>query len=630
MRDCFTWHRPHPVTLVWLSAAFFATAGNMALWKSLWSIVEIHGFRSALFIGSLPLLLFCLFNLLLTPVGMLPLLRKPLLVLLLIVSSAASYFMLHYGVLIDRSMVQNVLETNQAEMASYFSLPLVLSVLLLGVLPSCILLLMRTGNHGRPLRSSLVWLANVLATMMVLVTIALGFYKDYSSLLRNNRYLREQVLPLNIVRHTYGHLGSSHRARLQPLRTLADDAVRAQGPRPRLVILVVGETARSRNFQLNGYDRPTNPMLSRKDNVISFQSVSSCGTATAISLPCMFSSMPRTRFDAERAASQENVLDILRKTGVDVVWRDNNNGGCKGVCARVPTDYMGQLKVDSLCTNDDGTCLDEILLHGLSSRIEAMQGDGLVVLHPLGSHGPTYFQRYPADARVFSPTCDSNQIQKCSNEALVNTYDNTLVYTDRMLGSAIDLLQSYSDDRDVALIYVSDHGESLGEHGLYLHGTPYLIAPQEQTQVPMIMWFSAQFASHTELDPACLRRDAATRVFSHDNLFHSLLGLFQVSTTEYHAGLDVFAGCRGPSAGSGPRAIACPAARGTSAPGSDGCQTATDETVEVLQFGRTLGSGIAAEHDPRERDFLGVRRKSQAGAVDRLQNQPGPPQAPAG
>ena len=162
----------------------------MALWKSLWSIVEIHGFRSALFIGSLPLLLFCLFNLLLTPVGMLPLLRKPLLALLLIVSSAASYFMLHYGVLIDRSMVQNVLETNQAEMASYFSLPLVLSVLLLGVLPSCILLLMRTGNHGRPLRSSLVWLANVLATMMVLVTIALGFYKDYSSLLRNNRYLR--------------------------------------------------------------------------------------------------------------------------------------------------------------------------------------------------------------------------------------------------------------------------------------------------------------------------------------------------------------------------------------------------------------------------------------------------------
>lgn len=544
MRFCIRWPRPHPVTLVWLSAAFFATAGNMALWQSLWSLVEVQGFRSLLFLVSLPLLLFCLFNLLLTPIGMLPVLRKPLLILLLMTSSAASYFMLHYNVLIDRSMVQNVFESNQAEMASYVSLPLMLTILLLGVLPSCIVLVMRTGHRGRPLRSSLVWMANVLATMMVLVTVALAFYKDYSSLLRNNRYLREEVLPLNILRHTYGYLGSSHRARAQPLRTLADDAVRTPGTRPRLVIFVAGETARSQNFQLNGYRRATNPVLASRNNVISFQKVSSCGTATAISLPCMFSSLTRAQFDAERAASQENVLDVLRRTRVDVAWRDNNNGGCKGVCARVPTDDVAEMKVDGLCLNDDGTCLDEILLHRLSARIEAARGDGLIVLHPMGSHGPTYFQRYPADARVFSPTCDSNQIQKCSNEALVNTYDNTLVYTDRMLGKAIDLLETYSAERDVALVYVSDHGESLGERGLYLHGTPYLIAPREQTQVPMVMWFSPEFVRNAGLDLACLRRDAGAEAFSHDNVFHSLLGLFQVSTAEYQRDLDVFAGCR--------------------------------------------------------------------------------------
>lgn len=555
MRFCIRWPRPHPVILVWLSAAFFATAGNMALWKSLWSIVEVHGLRSLLFVGSLPLLLFCLFNLLLTPIGMLPLLRKPLLVLLLMASSAASYFMLHYNVLIDRSMVQNVFETNQAEMVSYFSLPLLLTVFLLGVLPSCIVLVMRTGQRGRPLRSSLVWLANALATMMVLLTVALVFYKDYSSLLRNNRYLREEVLPLNIVRHAYGYLGSSHRARTQPLRTLADDAVRAPGTRPRLVIFVAGETARSQNFQLNGYPRATNPVLASRSNVVSFQKVSSCGTATAISLPCMFSSLARAQFDTERAASQENVLDVLKKTGVAVAWRDNNNGGCKGVCARVPTDEMAAMKVDGLCVNDDGTCLDEILLHQLSARIEAARGDSLIVLHPLGSHGPTYFQRYPADARAFSPTCDSNQIQKCSNEALVNTYDNTLVYTDRMLGKAIDLLETYAAERDVALIYVSDHGESLGERGLYLHGTPYLIAPREQTQVPMVMWFSPEFVRHAGLDLSCLRRDAAAEAFSHDNVFHSLLGLFQVRTAEYQRGLDVFAGCRArPTVDSAPTA----------------------------------------------------------------------------
>lgn len=532
--------------LVWCTALFFATLGNIALWKTLWSVMDIHDLRSTLFFFSLPVLLFCLFNLLFTPIGILPYVRKPVLALLVLISAACSYFMLHYGVLIDRDMVQNALETNQAEMTSYLSVPLLLTVLLLGALPSCVLLVMRSGNGGRPLRAALVWLGNVLATLMVLAAVTFAFYKEYSSLLRNNRYIREQVLPLNVVRHTYGHLRSSYSAKAQPLRAVGEDATRIPGKRPRLVVVVAGETARAQNFQLNGYPRQTNPYLSRKDNVISFRDVSSCGTATAVSLPCMFSQMTRSQYDGVAAASEENVLDILQRTGVSVLWRDNNNGGCKGVCERVPTDDMPPLKVPGLCVNRDGTCHDEILLHQLGARIEAMPGDGLIVLHQLGSHGPTYFERYPADARTFIPTCDSNQIQKCSNEALVNTYDNTLVYTDRLLGKAIDLLQTYADQRDVALIYVSDHGESLGEHGLYLHGTPYFIAPREQTQVPLVMWLSPAFATQARLEVACLRHAAGTGSYSHDNLFHSLLGLFEISSGVYVPGLDVFAGCRLP------------------------------------------------------------------------------------
>lgn len=546
MRPCFRLSPHHPIVLVWCAALFFATLGNIALWKTLWSVMDIHDLRSTLFFFSLPVLLFCLFNLLFTPIGILPYVRKPVLALLVLISAACSYFMLHYGVLIDRDMVQNALETNQAEMTSYLSVPLLLTVLLLGALPSCVLLVMRSGNGGRPLRAALVWLGNVLAALMVLAAVTFAFYKEYSSLLRNNRYIREQVLPLNVVRHTYGYLRSSYSAKAQPLRAVGEDATRIPGKRPRLVVVVAGETARVQNFQLNGYSRQTNPYLSRKDNVISFRDVSSCGTATAVSLPCMFSQMTRSQYDGVAAASEENVLDILQRTGVSVLWRDNNNGGCKGVCERVPTDDMPPLKVPGLCVNRDGTCHDEILLHQLGARIEAMQGDGLIVLHQLGSHGPTYFERYPADATTFSPTCDSNQIQKCSNEALVNTYDNTLVYTDRLLGKAIDLLQTYADQRDVALIYVSDHGESLGEHGLYLHGTPYFIAPREQTQVPLVMWFSPAFATHARLEVACLRHAAGTRSYSHDNLFHSLLGLFDISSGVYEPGLDVFAGCRLP------------------------------------------------------------------------------------
>ncbi|HIE5098057.1 phosphoethanolamine--lipid A transferase [Stenotrophomonas maltophilia] len=557
MRQCLRFLRPHPIVLVWAAALFFTTFGNIALWRTLWGLLDINSLHRLLFLASLPVVLFCLFNLLLTPLLALPLLRKPLLALLLVTSAACSYFMLHYNVLIDRGMVQNVFETNQAELTAYLSLPLLLTLLALGVLPATGLLLLRTGDGVGSVRALLVWPANALLALIVLLAIGFAFFKDYSSLLRNNRYIRDQVLPLNVLRHTHGYLKSLHGASQQPLRAIAEDAHRAPGPRPKLVIMVVGETARAQNFQLNGYPRATNPRLSQKEGVISFGEVSSCGTATAISVPCMFSQMTRSQYDDVRAATEENVLDVLQRSGVGILWRNNNNGGCKGVCARVPTEDMPSLKVAGQCVNADGTCYDDVLLHQLDARIDALEGDALIVLHQLGSHGPTYYQRYPAESRVFSPTCDSNQIQHCSNEALVNTYDNTLVHTDQMLARAIDLLQSYSDRRDVALVYVSDHGESLGEHGMYLHGTPYFIAPREQTLVPMVMWFSAEFSRNAGLDLECLRGRALGTAHSHDNVFHSLLGLFGVSTTAYQQDLDLLAGCRASAA---PTAMAQPGA----------------------------------------------------------------------
>ncbi len=544
--------RLHPVQLTWVAALFFTTLGNVALWQTLASKVEIGSLHGLLFFVSLPIFLFCLFNLLLTPVLALPYARKPLLALLVVISASCSYFMLQYRVLIDRSMVQNFFETNQAEFTSYFSIPLLLSSMILGVLPAAAMVFLPTARHERRWQALRWWLGNVLVTLAVLAAVALTFYKDYAALLRNERQIRDQVLPLNFVRHTHGYLKRMYSAKSQPLRAVAEDAtrsVRAAGQRPRLVIAVVGETARAQNFQLNGYARATNPTLSQREDIISFQSVASCGTATAISLPCMFSRMTRAQYDEVQAATEENLLDILRRTGIHILWRNNNNGGCKGVCERVSTDDMPTLKVAGQCINKDGTCYDDVLLHQLGARIDAMQGDALIVLHQLGSHGPTYFERYPAEDKVFAPTCDSNQIQKCSNSQLINTYDNTLVYTDRMLGKTIALLQRYAARRDVAMIYVSDHGESLGERGIYLHGTPYLLAPAEQTQVPMVMWFSPAFAQNAGLDRRCLRGNAAQKQYSHDHFYHSMLGLFDVQSSVYQPALDLFAACRAPGAG---------------------------------------------------------------------------------
>lgn len=537
----------HPVQLTWLAALFFATVGNIVLWQTVWASVEINSLQSLLFFISLPVFLFCLVNLLFTAVLALPWVRKPLLALLVVISASCSYFMLHYKVLIDRSMVQNFFETNRAEFTSYLSIPLLLTILVLGVLPAAAMVLLPIRSGRRIVPSMLWWLGNALVTLAVLSAVTMVFYKDYASLLRNHRQIRDQVLPFNFMHNANGYLKRKYVAKLQLLRTVGEDAARpvaAASGRPKLVVAVIGETARAQNFQLNGYPRATNPLLAQREGVISFKRVSSCGTATAVSVPCLFSRMTRARYEDVQAATEENLLDILRRTGLHILWRNNNNGGCKGVCDRVPADDMPSLKPAGYCVNQDGTCYDDVLLHGLDERLGAVQGDALIVLHQLGSHGPTYFERYRPESRVFSPTCDSNQIQKCSNQALVNTYDNTLVETDRMLAQTIDWLDGHAAERDVALVYVSDHGESLGERGMYLHGTPYFMAPQEQTRVPLVMWFSPGFLQAAGLDPACLRSNADRHDYSHDHFFHSVLGLFDVRTGLYQPELDILAGCR--------------------------------------------------------------------------------------
>ena len=359
MFQLLTFVRLKPVQLTWMAAFFFTTVGNIALWQALWKNVQIDGLRSVLFFISLPVFLFCLLNLLLTPVMVWPYLRKPLLAALIVISASCSYFMLHFKVLIDRSMVQNFFETNQAEFTSYLSVPLLLTVAGLGVLPAALLVLWPTARAGNALRTGIWWLASVLVSGVLLACVTMVFYKDYASLLRNHREIRDQVLPFNFVRNTNGYLKRQYLAQAQPLRTVAEDAVRPdpeEGGRPKLVIAVIGETARAQNFQLNGYARATNPYLSQRDDIISFQDVSSCGTATAISLPCMFSRMTRAEFEDVRARTEENLLDVLQRTGVQVLWRNNNNGGCKGVCSRVSTDDMPLMKVTQHCVNNDGTC----------------------------------------------------------------------------------------------------------------------------------------------------------------------------------------------------------------------------------------------------------------------------------
>jgi Predicted membrane-associated, metal-dependent hydrolase len=201
-----------------------------------------------------------------------------------------------------------------------------------------------------------------------------------------------------------------------------------------------------------------------------------------------------------------------------------------------------QLNLPGYCI--EGECQDEILFHDLASYIDKLQGDGIIVLHTIGSHGPTYYNRYPAQFRKFTPTCDTNEIQSCSQQQLVNTYDNTILYIDYIVDKAIKLLQSKQDRFTTSLVYLSDHGESLGENGVYLHGLPYSIAPETQKHIPMLIWLSDDYQKRYGVDDQCLQKNAREKAVSQDNLFPTMLGILGVSTKEYRAADDILTSCR--------------------------------------------------------------------------------------
>jgi lipid A ethanolaminephosphotransferase len=329
-----------------------------------------------------------------------------------------------------------------------------------------------------------------------------------------------------------------------PREVVGADARLAAGAssdgRPRVLVLVVGETARAANFSLLGYPRETNPELAQA-GVTVFDNVRSCGTSTEVSLPCMFSPYGRENYDERRIRNSEGLLNVLVRAGYAVKWIDNQSG-CKGVCQGDGIEYQKteQSLAPDLC--DSTECHDEILVRLLSRELEQLRGNTVFVLHMLGNHGPAYFRRYPPAFRRFLPDCQTAELRGCSREEVVNAYDNAILYTDHVLANVIRTLSSDPRPLDSAMIYVSDHGESLGERGLYLHGIPYAIAPEVQTHVPMLVWMSRGMAG--DLDEQCLRAKSKA-AWSHDNLFHSVLGLLDVQTSAYSASHDIFNGCRG-------------------------------------------------------------------------------------
>lgn len=532
--------RPELVTL--LASCFLLFGFNVALWQHLFAITDSDWKGMAMRI-AFGVMVFCIFNIVLTLLAFSRVL-KPALTLLFFISAAVAYFMNQYGVMIDAGMFRNFAETNPTEVAGLLSFKMGFYILLLGVLPS--LILWKTPIKYRRWHHELIskGLVSVVCASLIGV-VALANYQGLSSLFRNHHELRLMVVPSNYISASVGYMREQISSAHQPFVAIGEDAKRSSDwerhTRKSLTVLVVGESARAANFGLLGYARDTTPQLKKEKGLIAFSDVYSCGTETAVSVPCMFSDMGRKAYKANTANNEEGVLDVLKHAGLDVVWRDNQSG-CKGTCDRVTFQDVSNLTDPVLCANNE--CRDEILLQGLQSFIDNLNRDTVLVLHQMGSHGPEYYKRYPKEFEKFTPVCKSNALNECSRESIVNGYDNTLLYTDHVLARLIDILRSKQDKVDTAMLYLSDHGESLGEYNLFLHGTPYMLAPDQQKHVPMMVWFSEAYQKAFSVNTQCLQK-TQNAPLSQDNLFHSMIGLLQVNSKVYNPSLDMFAGCRG-------------------------------------------------------------------------------------
>ncbi|MBP8216975.1 MAG: phosphoethanolamine--lipid A transferase [Thauera sp.] len=472
---------------------------------------------------------------------------KPLLGGLILVAAVSSYYAGHFGVYFDPSMLRNVLRTDLAEARELLTPGFFLQVAALALPP--LFVLQRARLRRRPLKRALAIRGAAAVLALVVAAGALGsVFKDFSAQMRNHKELRYLITPAAPLWSLARVLSRDAQAANLPRQPIGADARLgaswAAAKKPALFVIVVGETARAADWGLNHPAaqpgaRDTTPELARRA-VINFPDVTSCGTNTEVSVPCMFSLQGRRGYDEDAIRGSESLLDVLRHAGLRVVWNDNQSG-CKGVCAGVDSMRPDPAALPALC--DGERCLDEALLESSRSLLRDAEGNLVLVLHQLGNHGPAYFRRYPDAFRRFTPTCDDEDLSKCSREQIANSYDNALLYTDHVLARSIDLLQELAPRYDTALLYVSDHGESLGENGLYLHGLPYSIAPAEQTRVPMVMWISSGFAARTRLNPACLRTQA-DRPAAHDNLFHTVLGLLDVRTAVRDDALDLTATCR--------------------------------------------------------------------------------------
>lgn len=534
----FTRPRIGSITLAVIGALYLMAFTNRTFFSRAFAYFDNHLALAAFSLG-----LTCLFATFTIAVSVKYLL-KPVLVLLILCAASASWFMDRFGTIIDVDMIRNAVQTTSSEAGHLITPAYLLHMTMFGVIPVFLVCWVKVEHHR--FFSKLRWnLTAILPLLLLALACGISGARSIASVTRLHKDLMLTLNPFIPLGNAVAFALASEADKNIVAAPLGTDA-KVIGPmasgKPRVLVIVTGETARAENFSLGGYARDTNPELKKRD-ITYFSDTSSCGTATAVSVPCMFSNLKRSGYSHKAGLANQNLMDVLGHAGIGTEWWDDNTGS-KAVADRTTFRSFSDINDPRYCK--DNECLDQGMVDQLDGWLSKVKGDSVLVLHQIGSHGPAYYQRYTRDFARFAPECLTGELGTCDRQSVVNAYDNTILYTDHILASIIDLLKARENTIAPAMIYMSDHGESLGENGLYLHGAPYIIAPSQQTHIPFVLWQGTAMKAAT--DAGCLSKRASEEA-SHDNLFHTALGMMAVRTSVYDSSLDVLGACRKVSTG---------------------------------------------------------------------------------
>lgn len=529
--------------LTFLLAIYFLIALNNVFIGKVFEILSTEQGLSIFFLASVPVFFVAFFVFLFTPFVSKPI-TKPFFIFLIITSSLVNFGAREFGIIFNQEMIANIVKTTPTEAGSYFNWRAAMWIIGTGILPALYIACVRIIY--KPFRKELLHkILLMVGAVVITLLIAAFHYKVYASIARNNPKLQKDIVPTYFISGTIKYIKNTYFKEQLPYQAIGNDARRKPEKEKYLTVVIIGETARMQNYQWHGYERDTNRHTTAIKNMIDFDNTRSCGTATETSVPCMLSLLTKEHYSLDSAESQDNVIDVLKKAGVQSMWIDNNTG-CKDTCRHIEnmtlaTGYQKFLNKDPGCNDEE--CHDDIILSYFDKIVETFEGkDGVIYFHLMGSHGPTYYKRYPESFKIFRPTCDTSDLQNCTREEIINSYDNTILFTDYIMAELIKKLDTYTE-YDTALIYMSDHGESLGEKGIYLHGMPYAIAPDTQTHVPFLLWLSDSMMTHKGIDMECVQNSRNNTTYSHDNLSHTLMGLMDIKTHLYRSDLDVLYNC---------------------------------------------------------------------------------------